>query len=246
MRVSIEKGITAVVAEILPATHAFLGRSGGVSPPPYNSLNAGFHVGDEKKNVEKNISEIAQAFGFERSNLICVKQVHGNGVVTVKSPAEHSSLEADAVITAVKAVAIGVVTADCAPVLLYDHRKKAVGAIHAGWKGIAAGVVEAAVGGLTDADPSSIVAAIGPAIGPCCYTVGAEVIEEFKKRLAAPRIRENRLDLGASVKTALISSGLLEKNIESSGLCTACRGDLFFSYRRDGTTGRQLSFIMKG
>ena len=230
--------------------HGFLTRKGGVSGPPYESLNFDARDTDPRENVDENRSRFFSAFGVER--LITVSQVHGSSVFRLEGGLSASPPEADAIVTNVSGVAIGMLTADCLPVLIYDPVNKAIGAVHAGWKGTALGVTMNAVKEMTRAfgsRPRDLVAALGPSIGPCCYKVGESLQDEFRKNGRTldsfiPLDDGLRLDLGAENLSQLLSLGVPEKHISGSAPCTSCAAD-FFSYRRDGgRTGRQLSFIM--
>lgn len=176
-------------------------------------------------------------------------QVHGARVARVAGPASPG--EADAVVTTERGLALGVVTADCTPVLLRVPGRAAVGAVHAGWRGAAAGVVEAGVAALCAAagtTPHAVEAAIGPTIGPCCYQVGREVRDAFAARTGettasawAPDGERLRLDLREAVRRLLAAAGVVRVGLV--GPCTGCSPELH-SYRRDGAAaGRQLSFI---
>jgi YfiH family protein len=181
--------------------------------------------------------------------LVTPRQVHGARVVRVHRPELPG--EADALVTSTRGLAVGVVTADCAPILLRAPGGVTVAAVHAGWRGAAAGVVEAGVRALSEASgsrPDAIEAVIGPAIGPCCYQVGREVRDAFEARTGeatapawAPDGERFRLDLRAAVRGLLVASGV--SAVATVGPCTSCSTGLH-SYRRDGAAaGRQLSFI---
>lgn len=190
--------------------------------------------------------------------LVTLRQVHGCRVVTAEdlvaagrtAPAATPP-EADGVATAMRGVALGVVTADCVPVLLLARRAGIVAAVHAGWRGTAAGVLEATVLRLQErfaVEPSALEACLGPAIGPCCYRVGPEVRNAFTRRTGGrtdsawrPAGTTLRLDLRCAAACLLREAGVAA--IECVGPCTACT-PVFASYRRDGgSAGRQLSFI---
>lgn len=234
--------------------HTFLGRGGGVSREPFSSLNCASAVGDRAKDVEKNREIIGKTFGFDPQGLVTVRQVHGENVFLVekRTKKEYETVEADSIVTHLGGMAIGVLTADCLPVLLFDPGKKAIAAVHAGRKGTVKCVVEKTVAVMRrkfGSDPEDILASLGPHIGWCCYGVGEEVASEFKETFGDCGLHigaeEVRLDLKAVNLMQLKRAGLREKNIDAVGSCTSCRNDLFFSYRKDGgTTGRQLSFIM--
>jgi YfiH family protein len=181
--------------------------------------------------------------------IVTARQVHGTRIVTACSQ-ETEPPQADGVVTADAGFLVGVVTADCMPVLLLSRARRVVAAVHAGWRGTAAGVLEAAVTHLAGfgAGPETLEAVIGPAIGPCCYEVGDEVRAAFEARsgqVTAPawtlRGRRQHLDLRAAASLLLAAEGV--PTAAALGPCTAC-GTGYSSYRRDGAGGgRQLSFI---
>jgi polyphenol oxidase len=181
--------------------------------------------------------------------LVLPRQVHGTTVARVAAPGDVG--DADAVVASSGDVVVGVVTADCVPILLRTRNGAGVAAVHAGWRGAAAGVVERAVEvlcGVAATTPAEIEAAIGPAVGPCCYRVGPEVRETFQRRtgettaLAWTRDGDRyRLDLRTAVTLLLAGAGV--RTIATVGPCTSCSLELH-SYRRDAVAaGRQLSFI---
>lgn len=239
-------------------THAFLSRAGGVSPAPFDSLNLGYGGApetDATESIEKNFAILGRALGVSRKNLFAIRQVHGSRVVVAEDEnrAQDSPpdpyIEADGAVTALKGVAVGVLTADCLPVLLYDPIKRVAGAAHAGWKGtekeISAKTVEV-MRARFGSRPEDIRAALGPCIGPCCYEIGDDVAQRFSSTKAVLR-KDGRttLDMALANTAQLISAGLSRENITRPGACTSCDNHNFFSYRKDGgSTGRQLSFIM--
>lgn len=241
------------------AVHGFTTRHEGVSRPPYNSLNLGTNTLDPSYNVEGNRSLLARAFATGLERLVTVNQVHGTDLLVLDAANPDYSyfqkLEADGIITNQPGVMVGVCVADCVPVLLLDPVRRVVAALHAGWKGTAAGIcrkgVEALVG-VFGSEPRQILAAVGPAIGGCCYEVDAPVVEAFRRTENGwgDFARETgagkwQLDLAAANVRQLVESGVAEANIEASGLCVSCTPESFFSYRRDGgETGRQMGFIM--
>ena len=183
-----------------------------------------------------------------RSRLALPRQVHGTRVVSVVSA--DARPEADALASATPGLLVGVVTADCMPVLLADRRRRVVAAVHAGWRGVVAGVLESAVEHLRAAfgtRPGELEAVIGPAIAGCCYEVGADVVDAFRARAGnpaapawTPRGSRLHLDLRIAARCLLEAAGV--RSVATLGPCTAC-GEGYHSYRRDGArTGRQLSF----
>jgi YfiH family protein len=180
--------------------------------------------------------------------IVAPRQVHG--VRVVDAVPGCGAPEGDAIVAARAGVLAGVVAADCVPILLVDPRRRVAAAVHAGWRGTAAGVVEAAIARLLSAgaEPATLEAAIGPAIGGCCYVVGEEVRAAFATRTGettaaagSPHGDRWTVDLRTAVRLLLRAAGV--GSVATLGPCTAC-GAGYFSYRRDGAgTGRQLSFV---
>lgn len=231
--------------------HAFLGRAGGVRAGHLASLNMGRREEDSSENLKENRKRVVEAFGIDEDKIFTVSQVHGNRIVVIDnpdtSPDKIKALEADGIITNIKGVAIGILTADCVSVVLYDHKNKVVAAVHAGWKGTALRIAKNAVEAMMErygSRPEDMAAAIGPSIGPCCYKVNDDVVVAVGDIDKVARACERHwcLDLPKANLLQLEEAGV--KDIALSGICTSCRTDLFFSHRReDGRTGRQLSFI---
>ena len=227
--------------------HGFTTRRGGASQAHFESLNFGAGVGDEAACVRANWQALCAAtgLGFAR-----VRQVHGDRVVVARAAGEPSE-EADAVISAKAGLAACVSIADCVPILIGDPRSGSVAAIHAGWRGTLAHTAERAVEALArevGAHPGDLLAAIGPAIGPCCYDVSADLAQIFRDdlgtRVAESRGGSTRVNLWLANEIVLRKAGLAGERIEVLGRCTACEPETFFSHRRDrGRTGRQVGFI---
>lgn len=245
-------GTSAVVA-------GFTTRHEGVSRPPYNSLNLGLNTNDSVHNVQGNRSLLTRAFGAKLEQLLTVTQVHGTDILVVDTSNQDVThflkIECDGIITNQPGIMIGIGVADCVPVLLFDPGQRVVAALHAGWKGTAAGIVRKGVAAMTadfGTKPCNIVAAIGPAIGPCCYEVDGPVQSAFATEQAiwdqsttATAKGKWKLDLAAAIRYQLIECGVMPERIETSQQCVSCTQELFFSYRRDkGETGRHLGFIM--
>jgi YfiH family protein len=205
-------------------TALFTTRRGGVSEGPFASLNLGLWTEDEAERVHANRERVRAQAGVER--LAQGRQVHGARVVVDAQGIE----EADGQATTGRGVATIVLTADCLPVALAGPG--AVGMVHAGWRGLAEGVLEAGVAAI-----GAVVAAIGPGIGPCCYEVGDEVRAVFGTS-------ERTLDLKAIARERLRAAGV--ETVHDCGLCTACDAERFFSHRRDrGVTGRQAGLAWR-
>lgn len=241
--------------------HGFLTREGGVSKPPFDSLNFDPRGPDPPENIEKNKGLLKRAFVFrqeEMKRFFLMDQVHGDRVITVRNPCppcpDDAKKGADGAITNASGVPVGILTADCQPILFYDPVKKAIGAAHAGWKGTLLGIAIKTVEAMRlnfGSRPEDMIAALGPCIRPCCYEVKKDVFDGFKARFQGEAqgffIEDKglRLDMEKANAFQLASVGLKHENISTSGLCTSCEAGSFFSYRKEGgKTGRQLSFIM--
>lgn len=240
-------------------THAFCTRWGGVSEGRLANLNFGVNVGDRDRNLARNRQLLASAFDLPGDEIVTVTQVHGDRLLmideTLQDRRPNGPLEYDGIITRAPGIPVGIKTADCVPLLLADRRRRVVGAVHAGWKGTALGIAAKAARVFMEtlsSAPGDLVAAIGPAIGPCCYEVDGAVFHRFDHSGKGPTVftdgREEgkwMLDLSAANRFQLEGVGIPRENILSADICTSCRHDTFFSHRGEGgDTGRQLSFIM--
>jgi YfiH family protein len=240
-------------------THAFCTRLGGVSEGDYASLNISFKEGDLESSVLQNWYRLAMAFAIPVEQFLTINQVHSDDIFVIKPYGDYlpadMALNYDAIVTARQNLAICVKTADCVPVFIVDRVKKIIAAVHAGWKSTALEITAKVTRLLFDkygSSPRNILAAIGPAIGQCCFEVDEEAAETFQNQkdyedFVFPGERPNKwiVDLPESNRRQIINCGIPEKNIDVSPLCTSCRQDLFFSHRGSGgITGRQLNFIM--
>lgn len=239
--------------------HGFTARSGGASRGPFASLNFSTREGDVPARVVENWTRLEAAASLPVAGWALLSQVHGARVekVAAGGPSCHhrrNHPEADALVTAGRGVVLGVLTADCLPVILAVPGGSAVAIAHAGWRGTLEGVVQETVRELcaaAGAEPSELLAAVGPSIGRCCLQVGAEVHAAFHERWGAAhtrRILEKsdpwRLDLPTANLIQLREIGVRTSHVAFVQHCTCCRKDLFYSYRRDGQkTGRMLSFV---
>ncbi len=241
-------------------SHCFTTRTGGVSSPPHNSLNLALHVDDSPDNVISNRRLIFNSLGLSQKDMVCAEQVHGSSVAVVKADdvgrgadSFQSSIPGvDALITNEPGPVLALFYADCVPVFIVDPVNCAIGLAHAGWKGTALGVAGEAISKMREiygSDPAECIAAIGPSIGRCCYNVSADVAEKVlaaagDDRIAA-RVHHERITLDLKLANWFIlrNCGLKEANIALSSLCTACEAEDFFSYRRDGATGRMAAIL---
>jgi polyphenol oxidase len=234
---------------------AFTGRQGGFSVGRFASANVSTRVGDRLTAVLANRRMIMAELGLPDRPLVTVDQEHGATVVDVDATdvgsAEGGScalpVRADGMVTRTAGVALMVGLADCVPVALLDGVHPVVGILHAGWRGIAAGVVEAGVAAMraAGADPSTTMAAIGPSVAACCYPVGDDVAGQVTGRFPAARARSTdgrpALDLRAAVDQALRRRGVV--HVVGHRDCTAHQPGRYFSARRDGATGCQAGVV---
>ncbi len=242
-------------------SHGFFGRNGGCSNGVFSSLNVSFSTQDERANVKRNRAIAMNSLGLKDKNLVTMSQVHSNRVVEIGpgfDPDEHP--EADGMVTRQSGIALGVLAADCTPVLFADPKAKIIAACHAGWRGALAGIVGNTVKAMVQmgADPKNIIAAIGPTIWPQNYQVGHQFTEEFLKLhpggeryIVFPNNSANKdsasehFDLPGFVLDQLRIAGI--KNPSQAGSCTYQHPELYFSHRfathQNGQTGRQIAII---
>lgn len=243
-------GVTVLRTAALPLPHGFSSRLGGVSEAPFAALNLGLSAGDDPEAVRTNRARFGAALGLN-APILTAHQVHGPAVRVAEETFGLPDCRADAVVSAEPWSAVGVFTADCTPILLWDPATGAVGAVHAGWRGTVADVTGEAVRVMAaryGASPEAMVAAIGPAIGPCCFEVGPEVAEAFAEaglpEAVVPREPKPHVDLWGANFRRLTEAGLAPDNIHRADACTFCDAAHFFSWRRDaGLTGRMLAAI---
>ena len=224
-------------------------RLGGVSLSPYDSFNLGGHVGDSPEHVEQNRAMLRAILPSEP---IWLEQVHGIEVVDaditrfrVRKP------QADASVSRLPGTVCAVMTADCLPVLVASKDGLMIGAAHAGWRGLLYGVIEATIASM-NVDSAELQVYLGPAIGPLHFQVGPEVREQFimVDRQATDAFQPGPgdrwlADIYMLARQRLIGIGVLPESIHGGGSCTVSRPDLYYSYRRDGVTGRMASLIWR-
>jgi YfiH family protein len=248
-RRTLEGGVSALIpADLEDAGFValFTERSGGMSTGAFHSLNLGLRGGDDPELVKRNRELLCAAAGV--ADFACARQVHGTRIERIErgrsgagylDPADALPAT-DGLVTDEDGVALTVLTADCVPVVLSDPTTGRLAVVHAGWRGIAAGIVSRALAHFDR--PSEIRAAIGPAIGPDHYEVGEDVAQAVGTACPSGAITRRDgdrlfLDLPSSIAGILDDEGVAR--VSRTDLCTACEEDRFFSYRRDGSTGRQ-------
>lgn len=229
---------------------------------------------DTRENVTENRRKLQASLGAAEFRLAPLKQIHSDVVHLLAQPTANPS-KGDASASNQPGILLAIQTADCVPILLVDPKKRAVGAVHAGWRGTLARIAQKTIGRMQQefaSKPSDLLAAIGPSIGPCCYEVAADFVTKFTAQFAdapeyfdepvsgdepnplqwlnmrppghQPPAKNVRLDLRKANRSQLLAAGLRAQNIFTSELCTACRTDLLFSYRREGPpTGRLIAAI---
>ncbi len=229
--------------------HAFLTRQGGVSLSPYGSLNLSDKNGDREEFVSKNKEIIAKTFSLDSSRLILLDQMHQDRILLLKKPipALSSPLKFDALITNSPNTFLGILTADCLPILVVDRKSRVIAAIHAGRQGTALHITTKTLRKMEEEFgclPKDLRIAIGPSIGPFCYEIDEKVFQREWKPFSSSRgAGKWTVDLARINIAQMKREGIDEEQISWINLCTHCHGDLFFSYRKEGQTGRQLSFI---
>lgn len=248
--------VSPLMAELPGVRHAFFTRQGGVSEGVFTSLNVGRGSGDDPAAVAENRTRAAAALGRTADELSTCYQIHSARPVVTETPLGAARPEGDAVVTRTPGVLCGALAADCAPVLIADPEARVVAAVHAGWRGALAGVVEAAVAAMTQlgASPGRMRAAVGPCIGPASYEVGLEFLEAFTAASAAnarffvagARAEKRLFDLPAFVLSRLAAAGVTRA--AWTGHDTLADEARFFSNRRavhhgERDYGRLLSAI---
>jgi hypothetical protein len=223
-------------------------RSGGVSGEPLDSLNLAWHTGDDPEHVRENYRRLGAFLEISPESIVTTGQVHGTEIALVTAPGNLDGY--DALITSTRGIFVGIMTADCYPILIHDRRSGASGAAHAGWQGTAGRIAEKTVQAMHDAfgtRPQDCLAWVGTGISGERYEIGAEVAARFDSRYLKPSPSgEGRqlLDLSAANRDQLLEAGIPPSQVQYSEYCSFRDEDLFFSYRRDnGKTGRMLALI---
>jgi YfiH family protein len=237
------------VAELGWVLHAFLTRKGGVSLPPYESLNLSNENGDREEDVTQNKNRIAKTFYFDPKRLVLLNQIHQDRILLLREPLSTlpSLSEYDALITNATNIFLGILTADCLPIFIVDQNRKVIAAVHAGRQGTALHITKKVLKKMEEEFGSSsedLIIALGPSIGLCCYEIDEKVfMSEWEPFSTSRGERRWMVDLAQINIAQMKEEGIKREQILWIDLCTRCHSDLFFSYRKEGQTGRQLSFI---
>ena len=260
-----QTGLVWFTADVLnEIPHGFSTRKGGVSPAPWDSLNLRPGQGDGPEKLRENYRRFFAVLGLDETRAVLSQQTHTANIRTVTAEDAGKGLlrprdytDVDALITNVPNLPLTVFSADCGILLLYDPIHRAVGAIHAGWRGCAAGIPEKTVQAMTAAfgtRPEDLVAAVGPCIQQCCFETDGDVPAAMTQALsaeAAPYLARQgakwHVDLSGLNRQWLLRAGLRPERIDRCALCTACRPDLFWSHRKMGEArGAQVAMISLG
>jgi polyphenol oxidase len=250
MELTVREGLTFYrfphLAGFPEVVHGVFTRQGGVSAGPYASLNLSFAVGDAPELVRENRRRVARTLGL--ADLVGADQVHGlqESVIHAGLPLPDLEIpEVDILITREPGLGLLIKQADCQAVLLYDPERRVAANVHCGWRGQVAGILGAAVARLQETfhcRPESLVAGIGPGLGPCCAEF-RNFSREFPQSFWKYQVRPAYFDLWRLSRDQLAAAGLKPHHIDIAGVCTRCRAGAFYSYRRDGLSGRQGAVI---
>ncbi len=224
--------------------HGFFTRCGGVSSGSFRSLNVAYSTGDDIRNVKTNLELIRTFSGFKR--IVQCRQVHGTKVVIAEELKPSNSYPVgDILLCNSPGIGVMIKTGDCQAVFIVDPVKRALAAVHCGWRGSVKNVLQCAVSALSrkfDSKPRDLIGVIGPSLGPCC----AEFVnheKELPKSFEKYQIRANHFNFWEISRDQLINSGLISENIEITGWCTKCNPQWFFSYRRKKVSGRMAALV---
>lgn len=233
--------------------HGSFARTGGISPPPFDSLNTNASSGDVNSNVQENRKRVCEAIGANLRDVVIIDVCHGDQVAIVSEAGEINSDDlrnADALITKRPGACLFLSTADCNPLFMFDPVSKQIGLAHIGWRGVAANLAEKFVKAMCENgcnDPSQLVAALGPSIGPCCYRMrnpAQLTMPGWSQYLSTGSDGLTAIDLWSPVRDQLVSAGLKIESIELPNICTACNTQHFFSFWAEKpATGRFPSVI---
>ena len=237
---------SAAHLEQRPFRMVFTSRAGGASASPYDSFNLAHHVGDDPAAVESNRRRLARAVGLEPRQLVWMEQLHTNTVTVVDAPSAEPVPATDALVTTQPGLALGVLVADCTPVLLADGKARVVAAVHAGRMGARNGVVAQTIRVMEECGASArnIAALIGPAASGDNYEVPQAMSDDVEAHLPGSKARTRKGTPGIDVRAGIVKQlhGLGVTSVQVDPRCTIA-DNTFFSYRRSGTTGRQAGLI---
>ncbi len=227
--------------------HCFTTRVGGISKNEFKSLNVSYSRGDNKCDVDENLKRVSNAVGFDKNKIVSGNQIHGTKILKVGYEHCNKNIEGfDGYITDKPNIVLCTFHADCVPLFFVDTVKKVIALSHSGWRGTANKMAQVTIEKMSElygCKPQNILAGIGPSIGVCCFQIDEPVIEEFDNNISFAKeyIFDDKdykghykADLWGINKRLIIESGVPEKNIEVTDMCTMCNENLFFSHRRMG------------
>ena len=244
--------------------HGFSTKCGGVSEGAFATMNLSMTRGDDPSRVRENIRRMTDAMGMPRGKTVFCEQVHGTRVAIASPDLVNEGMnhppalcETDGLIANTNEVVLVTMHADCVPLFFVDIVRKAVGMVHAGWRGTLEDIAGETVRRVQDAfggKPADLLVGIGPSIGSCCFEIGADVAAAFVEKLpfAADCVRTSDTDTGKAYadlqrvnEMLLLRAGVRQENIEIAGLCTKCHPELFYSHRRDGQARGSMAAFMQ-
>lgn len=230
------------------AKAVFTTREGGLSSGAFATFNIGPDRDDPEANLRRNRARLCRVLGVDPNRVAMARQAHGSAVREVERGGEGGFLghlrdwpESDALVTSLPGTPLVILSADCIRVLPWRLDEARIAAAHARWKGLLGGVIQATVAAVGTPTPTG--AAIGPGIGPCCYPVSTDIRQRFADAFGVGAVVNDAVDLSLAATTALINAGVPSTQIVSVNECTSCNPARYFSYRRDGTGGRQAGVI---
>ena len=239
--------VPTLLSEVPGLVCGFTTRRGGVSPAPWDSLNLSMEVSDERENVVENRRRLLSYLRWNGRFLI-PHQVHGSKVALANGDLSNKP-EADALVGFEGDTLLGVMVADCVPILMTKRNGKAFGCVHAGWRGTAQGIASKALqylANVAQCGAEEVLISIGPSIGPCCYEVDPPVVSALNSSYSGGNLETRHVDLQEINRRQLLAAGVSDVQIEIIRTCTSCALDKCFSFRRDrGQTGRMMGFIGK-
>lgn len=256
-----KNGVVYLTSPVISARHAFTTRLGGVSEGPFASLNLGFGRGDPRESVAENYRLLGAALGLDPFSAAFTKQVHGTEVRVIAdgdrlSPLDPAPMPCDGLVTDVPGLPLFCFVADCTPVLLHDPVRGAAAAVHCGWRSSVQDILGVAVDKMRalGSEPGNIRAALGPAIGVCCFETDGDVPEALRAYLGAEAesfilpgrtAGKYQIDLRGANAARLVQLGLARESIDLSDECTMCAPERFWSHRavRGGARGTQCAVI---
>lgn len=235
-----------IFQELPELVHGFSTRVGGLSQPPFDSLNLGLSTPDDTDVVKKNRHLFFESMGISETMVAIPQQVHSSHVKIAEQPGVYS--QCDALISAQPNLFLTVQTADCFPVFIFDVYQKVVAIVHSGWRGTAQNIVGKTIRLMQDkfaSRPQNMLVAIGPGVQQSCYQVDEQTAQHFEQKFLLPDVPGHfKLDILANIIEQIQKEGVLLNNLEWETTCTHCAADLYYSYRRDGKqSGRMMGLI---